>query len=222
MAPKLARFEEGPAGLHLIIRTPRLHAADKNLPTLLKIVTVEEPTFTLFPTFPPELRRMVWACALPDKHVIELQSPEMIPRARETITIMEVSREARQVALKAYNLVDLVELGSSITTNPFYFSPSRSICVLNDEASTLQLHPLLSDDQSHPWNLFREQITTLAVDPLLYFKPGPDIMPGRDPMIYASACQALKITIAVCTMPGLEKLIILRKAGHEQYLRVMV
>ncbi|PMD46695.1 hypothetical protein L207DRAFT_629204 [Hyaloscypha variabilis F] len=179
------------------------------------IGTASEMSFTLFPKFPLELRRMVWSCAISSPRVIELQSVKLTPRVTKSIALMAVCREAREVALAFYHLI---RLGPTISTPPFYFSAENSICLLNDSSSTMMLLPPAIRDTSHPWNTFRKQVTTLAVDPLLYYGQAN----SPDHPIVVAAGQGLKIGTATAIFAGLKELIILRRAGFQEYSRATV
>jgi hypothetical protein len=72
-----------------------------------------EMTFTLFPKLPLELRRMVWSCALPRLHVVELRSRQVIPREVESILLMAVCQESRRIALESYKAHQLGTVHSS-------------------------------------------------------------------------------------------------------------
>ncbi|KAE9370865.1 hypothetical protein N431DRAFT_546593 [Stipitochalara longipes BDJ] len=194
----------------LNIAQPSTFAPEDQQTMSIKLNTADETSFTLFPKLAPELRRMIWSYALSGLQIIELRSHTMNPRVREPIVVMAVCHEAREVALESYNLV---KLGPTISTPPFYFSSGNSICLLKDEASMILLRPLAFEDKSHPWNTFREQVTTLAVDPLLCYVPRA----GHSEFnILASAGRAIKLAIAVATLPGLKEVIILRRMNFEQ------
>jgi len=181
--------------------------------------TAHERTFTLFPRLPPEVRRIIWSCTLSHTHIIELQTDDMIPRVTETVTIMAVCHEAREIALKLYHLVTL---GPTIKASPFYFSSQASICLLRDENSPwLIVSPHFSDHKPHSWNTFRSQVTVLAVDPLLYYSPDPNLGSATGWRAVARG-PAFKITTAISVLPGLKKVIVLRRAGFKKHSIEMV
>ncbi|KAH8780774.1 hypothetical protein BGZ57DRAFT_304299 [Hyaloscypha finlandica] len=173
-----------------------------------------EASFTLFPKLVPELRNMIWASALFMPFIIELRASRMIPRAVEPIVLMAVCQESREMALKFY---DLVKLGPSFPTAPFYFSGENGICLLRDDDLWNSAPPPSSfGDKSHPWNCFREQVTTLAADPTYpahMEKQLSDMLDTR---------QARKLARAIAVFPSVKEVIIMRRVNFEGRVAKMV
>jgi hypothetical protein len=167
-----------------------------------------EASFTLFPKLAPELRNMIWSSALSTPFVIEFSVYFEELRAVEPVVLMAVCQESRQMALKFY---DLVKLDPSIATAPFYFSGENGICLLRD------VYPMRSDldpkDGDKSWNSFREQVTTLAVDPYKSEKAWSDFW-GR--------LQAQGLAYDISEFPSVKEVILLRRVNFEGQVAKMV
>ena len=139
----------------------------------------------------------------------------MSPRAVEPIALMAVCQESRQMALEFY---DLVKLDPSFATAPFYFSGENGLCLLRDDRPWNSAPPPPSfGDKSHPWNGFREQVTTLAADPIFFRahleKQLSDLLDMR---------QARKLACAIVVFPSVKEVILMRRVNFEERVAKMV
>jgi hypothetical protein len=140
------------------------------------------------------------------------------------MTLMSVCAESRQIAVEAHSLVDL---RPSIRAAPFYFSAENTICVLRDEKpddiSNFRLWPLVENDESHPWNVFRNKVKTVALDPLLCYRPletRKDVLSLEE--VDVAVFQAGKLAAAIATFPNLKQVIVLRRKKHENSVQLML
>lgn len=135
---------------------------------------------------------------------------------------MSVCAESRKIAVEAHSLFDL---RPSIRVDPFYFSGENTICLLRDEKpfdlENFRLWPPIENGDSHPWNVFRNKVTTVAIEPLLY---NGQLKMREDPMeeaIFASI-QADKLAAAIATFPNLKQVIVLRRKKHEKRVHLIL
>lgn len=119
------------------------HSLTMSLTKLLNQKPTTEPTFTLFPTLPPELRLKIWKYALPGPRVVRLSLMEhsnsshrrghekYAIHATSTIpSIIQTNVEGREAALKVYELAFPTQL-----LHPVYFDFNQDTIHL--DANTL-------------------------------------------------------------------------------------
>lgn len=118
----------------------------------------------------------------------------------------------------ALEFYDLVKLDPSFATAPFYFSGENGLCLLRDDRPWNSAPPPPSfGDKSHPWNGFREQVTTLAADPIFFRahleKQLSDLLDMR---------QARKLACAIVVFPSVKEVILMRRVNFEERVAKMV
>lgn len=139
------------------------------------------------------------------------------------MTLMSVCAESRQIAVEAHSLFDL---RPSIRADPFYFSSKNTICLLRDEnpvdPERYWLWPPVENDDSHPWNVFRNKVTIVAFDPLLYNGPLKIRRTDVTEEIMFAYIQAGSLAAAIATFSNLKQVIVLRRKKHEKRVRLML